>query len=152
MQDDEKSRLYRQVAQQANEFVVLERAPSASGRRAKPPPDPPEEAAERARIEAELAELRSKQATIKDPEKALADERNAAGKRARRARRGQGPAPRRAKAPREAWDGHRSGTIVHSGPGVSAGLQDTRGDVEALTRADCRVHTAADWPTRSASS
>src|SRR5689334_8483466 len=77
MKDEEKSRLYRQVAQQANEFVVLERMrtlgfwPKGEGL----PQDPMEETAERARIEAELAELRRKQATVKDAEKALAEER-----------------------------------------------------------------------------
>ena len=46
---------------------------------------------------------------------------------------------------RAAWDQHRAGTIVYAGPGVSAGLQDTQSDVEALTRRGLPVlHTARD--------
>src|SRR5215208_6774136 len=77
MQDDEKAELYRRVTRQANEFAVVERMRTLGfWPKGEPlPEDPPDEAAERARIEAELAELRKKKGTLKDVEKALADER-----------------------------------------------------------------------------
>src|SRR5947209_12908442 len=73
---DEKAKLYRRIVKQANEYVLLERMrlhgfwPTRQGL----PQDPPAEAAERARIEAEMAELRATHALVKDPEKALAEE------------------------------------------------------------------------------
>jgi RNA-directed DNA polymerase len=152
MKDDEKSRLYRQVAQQASEHAVLERMrtlgfwPSGQGL----PQDPPEEAAERARIEAELARLRSKHSTVKDPEKALAEERRRRWEESK-ARRAAAKARRieQQTLRRQQWERHRAGTIVHAGPGVSAGLQDTQGDVEALQRRGLPVlHTAADLAER----
>jgi RNA-directed DNA polymerase len=148
MTDHEKARLYRQIAQQADEHVVLERMrtlgfwPRGQGL----PQDPPEEAAERARIEAELADLRRTHASIKDAEGALAQERARRWEESK-ARRAESKARRAAQKElrRQAWDGHRAGTIVHAGPGVSAGLQDTRGDVEALARRGLPVmHTAGD--------
>jgi retron-type reverse transcriptase len=148
MKDDDKSRLYRQVARQANEFAVLERMrtlgfwPKGEGL----PHDPPGEAAERARIEAELAELRGKQATIKDPEKALTEERRRRWEESKK-RRAEAKARRveRQESRRAAWDRHRAGTIVHAGPGVSAGLQESRGDDDALARRGLPVlHNAAD--------
>src|SRR5262249_45067565 len=99
------------------------------------PPDPHEEAAERARIEAELAELRSTKARVQDPEKALAEERKRRWE-ASKARRAEAKAKRleQQKLRRAAWDNERAGTIIHAGPGVSAGLQGTQSDVESLTR------------------
>jgi RNA-directed DNA polymerase len=148
MKDDEKARLYRQVAQQANEFVVLQRMQTLGFWPAGEaiPPDPPEEAAERARIEAQLAELRRTKATIKDPEKALAEERRRRWE-ASKARRAEAKARRleRQKLRRAAWDQQRAATIVHVGAGVSAGLQDTRSDVEELTRRGLPiVHSGRD--------
>src|SRR4051794_31780427 len=125
MDHDEKARLYRQIAQQANEFAVLERMrtlgfwPRGEGL----PQDPPAEAAERARVEAELAELRGKHATIKNPDKALAEERRRRWEESK-ARRAEARARRleRQKLRRADWERHRAGTVVHAGPGVSAGL------------------------------
>ena len=129
MKDDEKARLYHRVAQQANSFAVVERMRTLGFWPAGQPipPDPPEEAAERARIEAELADLRQKQTKIKDPEKALAEERRRRWE-ASKARRAEAKAKRleQQKLRRAAWDQHRAGTIVYAGPGVSAGLQDTQ--------------------------
>ena len=110
------------------------------------PQDPPEEAAERARIEAELADLRQKQAKVKDPEKALAEERRRRWE-ASKARRAEAKAKRleQQKLRRAEWDQHRAATIVHAGPGVSAGLQDTQSDVDELTRRGLPVmHDARD--------
>jgi retron-type reverse transcriptase len=148
MKDDEKARIYRKVAQQANEFVVLHRMQTLGFWPAGEaiPPDPPGEAAERARIEAELAELRSKKAAIQDPEKALAEERKRRWE-ASKARRAEARAKRleRQKLRRAAWDQHRAGTIVHAGPGVSGGLQGVHSDVEALTRRGLPIlHTGRD--------
>jgi retron-type reverse transcriptase len=137
MKDDEKARLYHQVAQQANPWAVLERMRTLGFWPARQPipPDPPEEAAERARIEAELAELRRTQTKIQDPEKALAEERRRRWE-ASKARRAEAKARRleQEKLRRAAWDQHRAATIVYSGPGVSAGLHDTQSDLGALTR------------------
>lgn len=148
MNDDEKAKLYRRIAQQANSFAVVERMRTLGfwPRNEPIPEDPPDQAAERARIDAELAELRKKKSTAKDAEKALAEER---------VRRWQESKKRRAEAKanrleREAqrradWEEHRSGTIVYAGPGHSGGLQDTQSDVETLTRRGLPIlHNAAD--------
>ena len=78
MNDDEKAKLYRRIVQQANSFTVVERMRTLGfWPKGEPIPlDPPDEAAERARIEAELAELRKKKSAVKDAEKALAEERS----------------------------------------------------------------------------
>ena len=137
MQDDEKARLYRSVADQANEFAVVERMRKLGfWPQGEPIPlDPPEEAAERARIEEELAALRKAKAAHEDPEKALAEERRRRWEESK-ARRAEAKARRAEvqRARRAAWDEHRSASIVHVGPGHGGGLQDTRSDVEALTR------------------
>ena len=137
MNDDEKARLYRDVTRSASESAVLRRMqalgfwPKGEGL----PPDPPEELAERARIEAELAELRREHARVKDPEAALAEERRRRWEESK-ARRAEARARRlqEQQGRRERWDRHRSSTLVHAGIGVSAGLQDDRSDEEALAR------------------
>ncbi len=148
MKDDEKARLYHLVAKQADTFAVVERMRTLGFW----PPDepipqvPPDEAAKRARIEAELADLRQKQAKVKDPEKALAEERRRRWE-ASKARRADAKAKRleQQKLRRARWDQHREATIVHVGSGVSAGLQDTQSDVDALTRRGLPVmHDARD--------
>ncbi len=148
MKDDEKARLYHRIAHQAGTFAVVERMRTLGfWPKGEPiPPDPPEEAAERARIEAELADLRQKQAKIKDPEKALAEERRRRWE-ASKARRAEAKAKRleQQKQRRAAWDQHRAGTVVYAGPGVSAGLQDTKSDIEELTRRGLPIaHDARD--------
>src|SRR5215471_10257418 len=148
MKDDEKARIYNKVARQASESFVLHRMRTLGFWPAGEPipPDPPDEAAERARIEAELAELRSTKAAVQDPEKALAEERKRRWE-ASKARRAEAKAKRleRQKLRRAAWDRERAGTVVHAGPDVSAGLQDTRCDVEALTRRGLTIlHTSRD--------
>jgi retron-type reverse transcriptase len=148
MKDDEKARLYHRVAHQANESFVLHRMRTLGFWPAGEaiPHDPPEEAAERARIEAELDELRRTKGTIKDPERALAEERKRRWE-ASKARRAEAKAKRleRQKLRRAEWDRQRAGKIVYAGPGVSAGLQDTRSDVEELTRRGLPiVHSGRD--------
>ncbi|MGE3819477.1 MAG: reverse transcriptase family protein, partial [Isosphaeraceae bacterium] len=110
------------------------------------PPDPPEEVAERARDEAELAELRRRRAASADPEKALEQERKRRWE-ASKQRRAEARA-RKAEAlrdRRDAWEARRALGIVHAGPGDSGGLQGSASDVEALTRRGLPVlHTAAD--------
>jgi RNA-directed DNA polymerase len=148
MHDDEKAKLYRRITQQANEFAVFERMRTLGfWPKGEPiPPDPPDEAAERARIEAELADLRKKKSAVKDVEKALAEERERRWK-ASKARRAEAKARRaeEQRLRRAAWDEHRSATIVHAGPGHSGGLQETRSDVESLTHRGLPVlNTASD--------
>src|ERR1041384_1604244 len=77
MIEDEKAQLYKQAVHQANEQVLLERMRLYGFWRAHEglPPDPPAEAEERSKIEQEVAELLKIQAKIKNPEKALAEER-----------------------------------------------------------------------------
>ncbi len=148
MKDEEKSRLYRMISQHGDEFAVLERMrtlgfwPKGEGL----PPDPPAQITERARIEAELVELRRKHATVKDPEKALAEERRRRWEESKK-RRAEAKARRieQQRLRREHWDRHRSETIVYCGIGVSAGLSAVRSDVEALTRRGLPVlHAAGD--------
>jgi retron-type reverse transcriptase len=146
--EKEKAQLYRRVTQQANEFAVLQRMRTLGfWPPGEPlPEDPPEESAERARLEAELAKLRQGLATVKEPEKALAEERRRRWEESKK-RRAEAK-QRRAEAQRArraAWDAHRAGTIAHAGPGVSAGLQDTSPDLAALARRGLpELRTAAD--------
>jgi retron-type reverse transcriptase len=152
MKDDEKARLYRQVTRFSSDSAVLRRMqalgfwPRGEGL----PPDPPEERAERDRIEAELAELRNKHAQIKDPDAALAEERRRRWE-ASKARRAEAKARRlqQQQERRERWEFLRSSTLVHAGTGVSAGLQDDRSDVDALTRHGLPVlHRAGELADR----
>lgn len=148
MQNDEKARLYRLVTQGASEFAVVERMRTLGfWPTGEPlPEDPPVEAAERSRIEAELADLRKKKAAAQDVDKALAEERRRRWQESK-ARRAEAKARRieRRKLRRAAWDEQRSATIVHVGPGHSGGLQDTRSDVEALARRGLPIlNTASD--------
>ncbi|MGE3819284.1 MAG: RNA-directed DNA polymerase, partial [Isosphaeraceae bacterium] len=75
--DEEKAKLHRRIVESANPFAVLERMRTLGfwPKGTPVPPDPPEEVAERARVEAELAELRRRRAASADPEKALEQER-----------------------------------------------------------------------------
>src|SRR5262249_30390659 len=100
MKDSEKARIYNRVAGQSSESFVLHRMRTLGFWPADQPmpPDPPEEAAERARIEAELAELRSKKAKVADPEKALAEERK---------RRWEASKARRAEAKTKRLEGQK---------------------------------------------
>ncbi|MFO0960671.1 MAG: reverse transcriptase family protein [Isosphaeraceae bacterium] len=148
MADDIRARIYRQITQSSTVFAVLERMrtlgfwPRGKGL----PPDPPEEAAERLAIEAELASLREHHGRIKDPEAALAEERQRrwADSRTRRAEAKALLAKKRGER-RFAYDTHRSSSVVHAGIGVSGALQDIDGDPMSLrARGLPEIRTAAE--------
>jgi retron-type reverse transcriptase len=152
MKDDEKARLYRQVTRFASDSAVLRRMQALGfwPRGEGPPPDPPEERAERARIEAELAELRDKHARVQDADAALAEERRRRWE-ASKARRAEAKARRlqQQQGRRERWERLRSSTLVHAGTGVSAGLHDDRSDGDALARRGLPVlHRAEELADR----
>jgi retron-type reverse transcriptase len=136
MNSDEKARLYKEILERTSDAVMLQRMrvhgfwPQREGL----PADPAEEAAERARIEAELAELRRLHAQIKDPDAALAEERTrrweaSKARRAARKKERQAELTRR----RAEWAEHRRQNVVHVGEGHSGGLQHRQSDRELLT-------------------
>ncbi|MBY0523605.1 MAG: RNA-directed DNA polymerase [Gemmataceae bacterium] len=148
MPDNEKARLYKRIVQQTNEHTLLERMrihgfwPAREGL----PQGPAEEAAERTRIEAELAELRKAHSAVKNPEKALADERKRRWEESKK-RRAANKAKREeeAKQRREAWAAVRQESVVHAGAGVSDRLHQTTSDVAELTRRHLPIlHQSAD--------
>lgn len=152
MTDDDKAKLYKQVVQQANEQVLLERMrlhgfwPSNQGL----PEDPATEAAERAKLEGEIAELRKEHAQFQNVEKALAIERKRRWEESKK-RRAEARAKRLEEQEQrfEAWQAFRQTTIVYAGEGVSAGLQQVSSDEAALTRRGLPVmHVAADLAER----
>src|SRR5437764_4137729 len=77
MADSEKAKIYREIVQQTSEQVLAERMRLYGfwPDRQPLPADPPEEAAERERIQKEMAQLRKASSLVKNPEKALAEER-----------------------------------------------------------------------------
>jgi hypothetical protein len=131
---DDQARLYSLIVRSTPEQVLLERMrlhgfwPPDEGL----PPEPADEAAERARIEAELATL---QQQLDDPNyrQALEAERrrrweeSKARRAARKLQRQQ-----QADACREADRQRRASSIVHAGVGVSAGLHQHSGDPAKL--------------------
>jgi len=135
--DGDKAKLYRQIVQRSPDWWVLERMrlhgfwPQDKGL----PQDPPEEAAERQRIETELAELRGRHAILEDPEAALKEERQRRiqESRERREARRQERAEE-ARRRREEWERFKQTTLVHAGLGVSGGLQHTTSDTVRLER------------------
>jgi retron-type reverse transcriptase len=148
MAKDDKASLYRRIVQQTPEEVVLDRMRAYGywSQREGLPEDPPEEAEERARIEAEIAQLLKTAAKVKDPDKALAEyrekrwEESKARRAERKAERLQQLAERR-----QVHAAYKQTTIVHAGEGVSAGLQGTVGDATLLKELDLPVvHTAAE--------
>lgn len=135
MADDEKARLYKRLTTTWNEFEVLARMrhngfwPAGVGI----PQDPPKELKERATLTKELASLRASQLAVKDPEKALSEERTRRFK-ASLERRKAARARRLAdeKTRRERWLKARKDSVVNLGEGVSAGLQDVSCDKAQL--------------------
>ncbi len=135
MPDSEKARLYKRLIQHSNDWLVLERMRELGfWPEGEPlPADPPEEVAERAKLEAEIAQLRQQADAVQNPEQALAKERK---------RRWEESKKRRAEAKvqkdkqkqirREAHEAYRQTTIVHAGLGVSGGLQGTGSNPVAL--------------------
>ena len=87
------------------------------------PPDPPEETAERAQINAQLAKLKASGLVNNNVEQALKEERQRRFA-ASLERRKQGKIERdeRAAQARTAWQERKASTVVFAGAGVSAGL------------------------------
>src|SRR5262249_16210190 len=85
-------------------------------------------------------------AVVRDPEKALAEERRRRWEESKQCRAAaklqrQQEAARR----RDAWTKHRADNLVHAGAGISGGLQKTTSDVEELHRRDLPVlHNSHD--------
>jgi hypothetical protein len=146
--DNEKAKLYHEIVQETDPQTLLERMRLhgfwSAGEGV--PQDPADEAAERARIEAEMAQLRKTQSLVKNPEKALAEERKRRWQESKK-RRAEAKAKRSAEQAKrhKEWEAEREGKLVYAGEGVSGGLQNTHSDLEALTRRELPVmHTAAD--------
>ncbi len=134
---DDYSRIYRLITQQWNVGRVLYRMrtlgfwPKGQGL----PPDPPEEALERKQIDGELAELKSRSKSVKNPEQVLAKERQRRWEESKSRRAtAKSEQEQRQKARRVAWNAVRSSTLVHAGEGVSAGLGEGSSDSDALQR------------------
>src|ERR1043165_6967543 len=76
MADDEKARLYKQLVQQVPEHILLEELRlHGFWHNQDIPTDPPDEAAERAQLDAEIAQLQKTQSKAQNPQQALAQER-----------------------------------------------------------------------------
>ncbi len=148
MANDEKRKLYQRMVQQLNERNVLQRM-RVHGfwpRKEPLPTDPPEEVEERQQIEAEIQQLRQVHTKLKNPEKALAEERKRRyeeSKQRRAERKAQ--QAKQAEERRLAWRQVTSRTIIHAGEEVSAGLHQSQSDVGKLIERDLPVlHTSAD--------
>jgi len=137
MADDEKKKLYRRISG-ANPHVVLQRMrvhgfwPAGQPL----PPDPPDEAAERRKIEDELEALRSKSGLKGGPaavEKALEEERKRRWEESKK-KRAEKKKLREARIAerRAAWAKARRGLLVFAGEGVSGGLSDLTSNLDAL--------------------
>jgi RNA-directed DNA polymerase len=136
MADDEKKKLYRRIAN-ANPHLVLERMRvHGFWPPGKPlPPDPPEEVAERRKIENELEELRTKalKGGTAAVEEALEAERKRRWEESKK-RRAENKKLREARLAeaRAAWAKARRGLLVFAGEGVSGGLSNLESDEKAL--------------------
>lgn len=146
--EDDKARLYRRVAG-VHPRVVLERMrvlgfwPAS----ADLPPDPPDEARERAAIEKELGALGSAaaldQASI---DKALRLERARRWEESKQRRLEKRKLREAREAERRAaWREKKRGLVTHVGEGLSAGLEHAASDEAKLRATHLPVlHTAAD--------
>jgi len=148
MAQDEKAQLYRRIVQQNSAEQLLERMRIHGfwPKRAGLPQDPPAEAAERARLEAELEELRRTQSAVKNPEQALNAERKRRWEESKK-RRAERKAQKQKeqKLRRDAYEVLKQTTIVHAGAEVSGRLQETVSDEAELQRRQLPVmHVAAD--------
>jgi RNA-directed DNA polymerase len=129
--NNEKKQLYHRLVTQGIPSAILERMrlhgfwPTG----VEVPPDPPDEAKERARLEAELAQLAKTGGKLKDPDKALAEERKRRWDESKKKRaekkllRVEALKKRRAE-----WTEERGATIVHAGRGVSGKLSTNKGE------------------------
>src|SRR5437588_11040458 len=151
MADNEKAKLYQEIVQKADERTVLERMrlhgfwPADRGL----PVDPPDEARERTLLEGELFRLRRENAVVRDPEKALAQERRRRWEESKQRRAAAKVQRQQEKARRrEAWSSHCDDNIVHMGVDVSGGLQKTTSKAQELQQRGLPVlHTGCDIAT-----
>ena len=146
MTDDPKRRLYKALLARTDEQLLLDRMRLHGfwPKNQPIPPDPPEEANERARIEAEIDKLRRKASRVKDPDKALAEERVRRWEESKK-RRALAKVERAAELAqrREAYRAHAATTIVHAGSGVSARLSGAPADKTKLLALDLPVLDSA---------
>ena len=147
-EQDEKAKLYHQLVLRVGEERLLHemRVHGFWPWNEEIPPDPPAEVAESKSLEAEIANLQQQHSKIKNPEKALAEERKRRWEESKK-RRAEAKKKRAAEAvARQAnWNKQREANVVHAGAGVSAGLQQTQSNLEQLTARGLPIlHTAND--------
>lgn len=146
--EDEKKALYDLVTKQLDDYELLVRMREVGlWPEGAPIPDEPDAAQdERAKLTAELAQLRKQSSKIADPEKALAAERVRRWEESKK-RRAIAKAEReaKAKARRAEWAALKAGSIVHAGEGVSAGLAKRESDAAMLAARGLPIlHDSAD--------
>lgn len=136
MKDNQLEIMLRRLVRRAPEGLLLARMqacgfwPPGLGL----PPEPPEEATERERIEAELRELAARRGRVGNPAAALAAEqqrRHAASKQRRADARKEREA--RQADRRTTWEHERSTDVVYAGLGVSGALNHHEADHHRLT-------------------
>ncbi len=137
MATDEKSALYKQLVEQADPWLVLERMRELGfwPEDESIPEESPPAAKERVRLDDELQRLRSKGTTVADPDAALQKERIRRWKESKK-RRALARADRMAEAKKraEAWATWSKVSYVHAGAGVSGGLEGRDSDAARLAR------------------
>src|SRR5947209_700679 len=118
MAESEKAKLYREIVQHTDEQTLVQRMRLHGfwPERQALPEDPPDEAAERTRLEGEMAQLRKASSLVKDPTKALAAERKRRWQESKQ-RRAANKAKREHERQhrREAYAVFRKDNIVHVG-------------------------------------
>lgn len=135
MSEDPKAKLYREVVQAADEKTIVERMkllgfwpPDQDV-----PKDPPDEVAERQRLEQEMATLLRQKSNVRNADQALAAERKRRWEESKR-RRSENKVRRERERQerRQQWDRDRQAQVVHVGAGVSGGLQQAQSDTVLL--------------------
>jgi retron-type reverse transcriptase len=151
MAGDPKAKLYHQVVQRVpnDRLLDLMRRHGFWPERQPLPPDPADEAAERAALQNELAQLQRMQIKVKNIDKALAEERKRRWDESKKRRAERKKEKEAALARRRAeWDEFRRTTIVHVGASVSCGLEGIESNGDELDRRGLPwMHTAADLAT-----
>ncbi|MEM9195087.1 MAG: reverse transcriptase domain-containing protein [Myxococcota bacterium] len=135
IEEDKKKKLYKQIVDQADPYLVLDRMQELGFWPADEPiPEESDEAlAERAKLVDELTRLRSKGSKVGDPEAALRKERVRRWQESKK-RRAANKAEREQKQKEraEAYVQKKKKTLVHTGDGVSGGLEDRSSNVARL--------------------
>ncbi len=148
MAESDKAKLYREIVQGTDEKMLMERMRLHGfwAERQVLPEEPPQEAAERKRLEAEIAELRKTASLVKNPDKALAEERKRRWEESKKRRAAnKAKHAQEQQQRREAYDAFRKENVVHVGAGYSGGLQNTTAAVLALTNRGLPViHSSQD--------